>query len=867
MNLRLTPGRRGGPVDADPAWPGKPQRAKIVQLELAEPAHDVHVPPEYDLVLVIVLQQGSVLGHAWLPAPADGVLSATLQAAAAADRFGRTAWHHSYRQLLDAAARGPAPEPGPNPSVAVAVCTRDRPELLCRCLDRLIALDPPPDEIVVVDNCPSDERTRELCASYPVRYIVEPIPGQTRARNRAIAETDAELVAFTDDDCEPDDGWLRGLAEPFSDPLVMAVTGYLGPAELDEPSQVVFERHYSFGRAWTRTVYATPGTSPLSGAAVAGAGANMILRRRGFELLGMYPEYLGPGTPARSSDDKYFFYRIIAAGYRIVHEPTRKVWHRHRADHGALERIMKDYGVAEFAYATLCLVKHRELAAVRIFWWWLKHFARDLWAWVRRRPGHLDFRLATAELRGAAIGPFALVRSLRSRRDVPPIELPAATAKTPPRIAVQAGLPPLTVTVATYERRDTLRTVLEHLADQTIPSDAYEVLVVVDGSTDGSAEMARSLDLPYRLRVLEQENRGLAATRNRGAREAAHDTVVFLDDDLYATPGFVEAHAAASRDAEAGSVGLGYCPPLREPTTFWAGTLRTWWEDHYRSKGERDHQWTFVDFADGNLSISRELLLSVGGYDEDFDGDRRHDWELGERLLQSGAPFVYLPAAKALHDYDPRFATALRNQHDSGRLDVLLASKHPHLVARLPLGAVAWRLGEDPAAVERLVAAGTGGLEHRERRLRVPLRAFAAVHARRAWLSRAYALLHDAYTLGVVDACGGLTETRSLLDLRRIQADRTDVRLALEGAGRIHLPPRAGGIQLGVELDGRMLGSVDALQPGTQWNWDWILDRLAYTTSEPARVRLAARGMEDLAAAADGGLERHLRALTLDGHA
>src|SRR5438045_4908526 len=109
---------------------------------------------------------------------------------------------------------------------------------------------------------------------------------------------------------------------------------------------------------------------------------------------------------------------------------------------------MNDYGVAEFAYATLCLLRHREPAALRIFGWWFQHFAHDLKSWALRRPGHLDFRLAVAELRGAIIGPAALLRSITSRRKYPPLVLPAprgSDAQQRPRIAVDAEMPPISL--------------------------------------------------------------------------------------------------------------------------------------------------------------------------------------------------------------------------------------------------------------------------------------------------------------------------------------------------------------------------------------------------------------------------------------
>ena len=93
-----------------------------------------------------------------------------------------------------------------------------------------------------------------LCHA-PVRYVLEPHPGQSRARNRGILETTGDFVAFTDDDCVVDPGWLDDLGGSFSDPLVMGVTGYVGPVELESPSQILFELHGGFQRGLEYTVF------------------------------------------------------------------------------------------------------------------------------------------------------------------------------------------------------------------------------------------------------------------------------------------------------------------------------------------------------------------------------------------------------------------------------------------------------------------------------------------------------------------------------------------------------------------------------------------------------------------------------------
>ena len=288
--------------------------------------------------MLIVRSGRMVFGQLRIAVPPSRLLSEAELWKVVSNHFGWLVWRDRFHQLLRTRILGEAGRAVEEDArVSVIVCTRDRPDQLRACLDALLALERPADEIIVVDNCPSDERTESLCRSYPVAYLREPIPGQARARNRGIIESSGDLIAFTDDDCVPDDHWLDDLEGSFVDPLVMAVTGYIGPVELESPAQLLFETHYGFGRSAERRVLDWSNPGVMAAATRAGAGANMILRREAFEKVGMFAEDLGPGTPARSGDDKYYFFKIAKLGYRIVQEPTRQVWHRHRETSKASE--------------------------------------------------------------------------------------------------------------------------------------------------------------------------------------------------------------------------------------------------------------------------------------------------------------------------------------------------------------------------------------------------------------------------------------------------------------------------------------------------------------------------------------------------
>jgi glycosyltransferase involved in cell wall biosynthesis len=670
---------------------------------------------------------------------------------------------------------------------------------------------------VVVDNCPSDERTRALCAELPVRYLREPIPGQARARNRGILESDGELVAFTDDDCVVDPGWLDGLAAPFADPLVMAATGYIGPLELETRAQYLFEMHRGFEKHFDRVVFDGVKAPPAVAAGPSGAGANSIFRRRALEELGGFAEDLGPGTPARSSDDTWAFYLLLAAGYRIEHDPARIVWHAHRRDPAALRRILFEYGLSSTAYATRCLLGRGELEALGIWsWWWRRHLRSDLARILKRREPRLPLRVFAGEALGTLLGPFALARSLASRRAIPPLALRARPPRRDaPRLEVGRELPQLTVTIASYDRRAKLARALGALARQSLPPERFEVVVVLDGSKDGSAERVRALGLPYPVRVLEQANRGLAASRNRGAREARHPVVVFLDDDIVAEPGLLAEHARAHAVAPAPHVALGAYPPVIRARDPWSLFLRAWWHDHFRRKGEPGHVWNFVDFCDGNCSMPRALFLETGGWDEDFRGGRRQDWEYAIRLLGRGVRFAFHPKAAGAHHLDTRFETALRNRRAEGRWDVLLATKHPRAIAALPLARRAGRPARWPDAWIRAAFPALAALD--------------ALHLRRRWLRLASRLLRHAYKRGLEDALPR-EKLRELVGPGPVPRER--LRFALDADGPASAEDFFYG-ELAVELAGTTLGSVTPVDCEGQWDWAIITERVVRELGDP----------------------------------
>lgn len=234
-----------------------------------------------------------------------------------------------------------------NESVSVVICTRDRTQQLSECLTSLQNLPQPPEEIIVVDNAPKDDATRQLVQQMSgVKYTIEPQPGLDVARNTGIAHSSGDIVAFTDDDVKIHPLWLSRLRQNFQDPKVMAMTGLVLPAELETESQLIFEKFWSFNRGYKTIIFDRNYFEELKDFGVPvwkiGAGANMAFRREAFDIVGYFDERLDMGA-AGCSGDSEIWYRILAEGWICRYDPTAVVYHFHRQELHGLKKQIYNY--------------------------------------------------------------------------------------------------------------------------------------------------------------------------------------------------------------------------------------------------------------------------------------------------------------------------------------------------------------------------------------------------------------------------------------------------------------------------------------------------------------------------------------------
>jgi GT2 family glycosyltransferase len=328
----------------------------MFEIEVTKPLPRLSLNEGETGLAIIMRRKGRPVGF-WLDSPAGKRI---LRPAEIGQRIIAEA---GQALLAEAIREEVAPPPAAAvPSVTIAICTKDRPDELAGLLMSLqtsiaVALRRNAAlEIVVIDNAPSDDRSRQMALSFPgTRYALEPKPGLNFARNRAVLEANGDWVVFMDDDVSADAGWLDGLldaAVAYAD--AGCITGLVLPLELETDAQILFEKGGGFRKGFQRAVYrpfseGKPFYPCFPG--LFGTGANMAVRRNVVRELGGFDDALDTGAPLPGGGDLDMFYRTIRAGYTLVYEPSALVFHRHRRKMKELRLQYWSWGLGFMSFA------------------------------------------------------------------------------------------------------------------------------------------------------------------------------------------------------------------------------------------------------------------------------------------------------------------------------------------------------------------------------------------------------------------------------------------------------------------------------------------------------------------------------------
>jgi len=263
-------------------------------------------------------------------------------------------------------------------------------------------------------------------------------------------------------------------------------------------------------------------------------------------------------------------------------------------------------------------------------------------------------------------------------------------------LRISSFLVKFSVVVATHNRRALLERVAEAILGQSLPRERFGLIIVDDGSTDGTEALCAELAKRPGVRCLRQANRGVAAARNLGIREAAGDAVAFTDDDCLVPPDWLERLADGyARHPEVVGVGGRLIAPPDLLRTRAVARLEDHVARHVYGACDAEVLGGFECPAGGtnNMSYRRDALLAVGGFDESFPpfvwGE---DADLKLRLTRPGGRLLYIPVA-VIHLRDYRLGPFLRQSWQRGRGEAHFRLKHE--------GRRGW-----PAHLKRLFLAG-----------------------------------------------------------------------------------------------------------------------------------------------------------------
>ena len=255
------------------------------------------------------------------------------------------------------------------PTCTVVVPTRNRLPHLERVLEAIAQQDHKPSEVVVVDSAPTVPGAPDIASRWGARYVLEPLPGASRARNSGAAQSQSEIVVFLDDDALPEPDWLRRLLVEFSQPEVGVVTGCVHPWPKGSSAGVSAavvrgagaEGRFG-GEEWLVLERKSPGWFELCAFGGFGIAANMAVRSSAFRRVGGFDLLLGPGAPLLLSEEYYLYLSLVELGYRGIYTPKAVVSHPYLALEEDRRRRYLVSRTAGSAFMAFLLARHPERA-------------------------------------------------------------------------------------------------------------------------------------------------------------------------------------------------------------------------------------------------------------------------------------------------------------------------------------------------------------------------------------------------------------------------------------------------------------------------------------------------------------------------
>lgn len=236
--------------------------------------------------------------------------------------------------------------------------------------------------------------------------------------------------------------------------------------------------------------------------------------------------------------------------------------------------------------------------------------------------------------------------------------------------------PALSVVIPAFNKAAVLLQTLQALARQTLDPQAFEVIVVDDGSTDGTPQVVASLDWPYAFRLARQDRRGAGAARNLGASLASKSLLLFLDADIILDPGALAAHLDLFAQHGQTVVVSRILPLQPNPV----GLEDLLFQESF-DLGEMERIVPWHRAITQAMSLPKADFHRVQGFVSDLR--RCQDIEFGYRAVQRGLQLLYTPRAVGRHNHACSLARRCQIERRNHEHFVAFARQYPHLAAQI----------------------------------------------------------------------------------------------------------------------------------------------------------------------------------------
>jgi len=480
-----------------------------------------------------------------------------------------------------------------------------------RCLDSIRQQTIKKYEIIVVDNGSAENQKNVLRRIDDVKLIDFPKnTGFTGGQNAAYEIAGGKYIALINNDAVIAEDWAEKAVDVMRRNSKAAAVGGRAYQWDEEKSQKPFDNDrpfYSYQVVSPVTGHAktvTYGDNECPVNSISGSGV-MIRRKAAKEVGYFYERFFA------YYEETDLFARFKRAGWQIIYSPDIHTWHQiakstrskpkfylyqmHRNrfiyalrnfDSGFAGKFVRFYA-KEYLRAVRYIIRHgransvEQQSLIRAFWWNLVHFPLTMASRKKIQAVGGEYSLSLLYDKGESIS----------------------------------------VVIPCYNYGQYVGEAIQSVLDQTLPPD--EIIVVNDGSTDDS--LAKINKYKARVRIIDQKNIGVIATKNKGLKEAAGDWIIFLDADDMMDEKYIEklygtARLCLSDVVYSGMEFIGSHSDIFESRPF---------TEHSIKKG---------NYINNSALMRRELVLGVGGYKKQMEFGFE-DWELYISLAEAGARF------------------------------------------------------------------------------------------------------------------------------------------------------------------------------------------------------------------------------------